>query len=641
MGELKLRQDPFILEKIIDVIPYYVFWKDRNSVYLGCNQSFARWAGFEIAADVVGKTDFDCAWRSSDAEFFRSIDHQVMHSGIPILNLEEDIITSKGLERAILTSKVPLYDEFNEICGVLGIILDITERKKMEYELEKQNAMMNAIFNSFPDSLVFADKDGKIVKISQSFRESFGYSIADLYKKDISDLYSSMDECLKVKERFYGENAPGGPAAIVQNRRADGSTFTSETRVARVQSSDYETMGYLGVISDITDKLSLEDDFKKQQSLARHRAKLAAIGELAAGVGHEINNPMAIILGYLQRIEMELKKSGHDTEKMTEMIKKMERAGKRVTNIVSGLRTFSRSQTDQTTNFCISASLEETVAMVRDIYLRDGITIDMNLPKDSVWVEGNQGRIQQVFMNLIANGKDAMADCEEKRLSVTLNTSGKIAEIIVSDSGKGIPQDVQGHIFDAFFTTKDVNEGTGIGLSLVDSIVKEHHGRIHFESEEGQGTSFFIELPIVVEPEAGGSQSETSDQVPLQENFSQSLLLVDDEEDLRDVLVEILKEVGFKIEIAENGRKALEILNKRSFDIIVSDMKMPELDGPTLVEEIHRLELEKKPRIVMMTGGVNIDFEDPEHKINNKIDGYFLKPFNRDDVLKTLQKILN
>ena len=635
MGEQKieLRQDPFILEKIIDVIPYYVFWKDLSCIFLGCNQTFAQWAGFDTPAEVVGKTDYDCSWKKEEAEFIRTIDRQVMATRIPILNLEESITTPNGQIRTLLASKVPLFDSKDEVCGVLGVVLDITDRKKMENLLEQQNAMMQAIFDSFPDSLVYSNKNREIIRVSRSFESLFKYSMSELIGQQNSVLYS--DPSIKTgpsHDIFADPEASATDPFEMEYLRSDGSSFISETVVADVQSSTFEPLGYLEVIRDITKKKAMEEEMKKQQMVNQHNSKLVAIGQLAAGVGHEINNPLAIMLGYLQQLEREFGKLEVESPKATEIFKKIRDAGQRITNIVSGLRTFSRAHTNEMKVFSLSTTVIETAAMVKDIYHREGVELDVSAIDKTVWMNGNQGRIQQVLMNLLANAKDALEGRSDKIIVLSLENVEGTACLCVKDNGAGMPEEVREKVFDAFFTTKEVNRGTGIGLSLVDSIVKEHGGEITFESEIDNGTEFFVKLPALEEADSiegfgnGTASRKTANDLP---HFPYSVLVVEDEPALQDILEDILTEVGCTVTSVLDGIEALKKMDEHSYDLIVTDIKMPNMDGPTLISEIHKKQLEKEPKLMVMTGGVTIDFDDQETKLAQQIDGFFLKPFER------------
>jgi signal transduction histidine kinase len=245
---------------------------------------------------------------------------------------------------------------------------------------------------------------------------------------------------------------------------------------------------------ELKGKLELEKQLQKEKALNFQNAKLASIGELAAGVAHEINNPLSIATGYLMTIEKD--PSFELPEKHAAKIEKIQVAHVRIKNIVRGLKNFSRKDEEEHVLFSLSEILEESVLFVQEIYSKQGIQIDADFEKD-LHISGHRGEVQQVIMNLFSNARDAVLDnLGDKKIEVKLYSVDDEVFLTIRDNGCGIQNEVKEQIFDPFFTTKGVNKGTGIGLSITHKIIKEHGGKIEVQSERNKYTIFQLIFPI-------------------------------------------------------------------------------------------------------------------------------------------------
>lgn len=261
---------------------------------------------------------------------------------------------------------------------------------------------------------------------------------------------------------------------------------------------------YLQVAGEMINAHQKQVELEQQQKISNHAAKLASIGEMAAGIVHEINNPLTNVKSNVKFIKDMLHRSGTLSLEVSEKIQKVNVATERIIEIVKGLRNFSRSDESQFLKFDFTQLIDETVGLVREIYSKDGITLTYeNNLTEQVDYFGNRGRIQQVLMNLITNAKDATEGKDPRNIEVRFDQINHSYVISVKDNGSGIPEEIKSKIFEPFFTTKDANKGTGIGLAMVQSIIREHHGQIKVDSTLNQGTEFKIEFPkMIVETKA-------------------------------------------------------------------------------------------------------------------------------------------
>ncbi|MFG1501497.1 hybrid sensor histidine kinase/response regulator [Halobacteriovorax sp. XZX-3] len=385
------------------------------------------------------------------------------------------------------------------------------------------------------------------------------------------------------------------------------------------------------------------EELGRQKKLASQNERLASIGILAAGIGHEINNPLTIIIGHLKSLKKRITNS--HKEEIIEKIEKSESAALRIEKIVSGLRKFSRqTQDDEPTDFSVQNVFKDTVSMLKDFYDKDNVHLNLYMHvSDEALIKGERGKFQQVLINLISNARDAVEGKENGKINVIVKENNDRIIFKVEDNGHGISEEERERVFDLFYTTKDVGKGTGMGLSIAHGFIKDDfNGKIALKSVVGIGTVFKVSLPIHYGRE----------ELPSQENKVVSLsdfkmkfraIVVDDEEGIRDLLQEILQDAGITVSLAENGKVAYEMYLQRpeDYDLIITDMKMPVMSGPKLIKSIRNNKQLKQPRILISTGCVSINFEGEDREVAEMVDGFLYKPFSEEDIVQEITKAMN
>jgi PAS domain S-box-containing protein len=394
---------------------------------------------------------------------------------------------------------------------------------------------------------------------------------------------------------------------------------------------------FFELVGEMIHSIRLSSELEFQKKISLHNAKLASIGELAAGVGHEINNPLAIIQGQLEMLKDFCTTEKIDFEEINTRIAKSLKGAERITNIVRGLRSFARVDDTAFSVINLSDLLKETQDMLIDLFSREEIDMQFNI-ESNLWVNGNRGRLQQVFVNILNNAKDAVSSIETKKIVVTAKSKGNQIEIKVCDSGPGVSEDIRSKIFDPFFTTKEVNKGTGIGLALASSIIKEHEGMISLNDEHEIGACFVITLKphsplssdqlVPIEKRAVVSS-------PPQGQHRKQVLIVDDEEDLREILQNLLIKNGINVVTAANGKDALDYISKhyQDIDLVISDMKMPKMNGPELARAVKRFG-SYQGGFLFITGGVNVSFDE----YSEIVDGFLRKPIESEKSMSIINK---
>ncbi|WP_243362190.1 PAS domain-containing sensor histidine kinase [Fundidesulfovibrio terrae] len=519
--EKALGESRMMLEYILDAVPQSIFWKDRDSVYLGCNQAFASAAGVEHPAAITGMTDYDLPWLREESDAYRRDDKEVMEHNRPKLHIVEQQLPADGERRWVETSKIPLVDEKGEVMGVLGIYSDITERKLAEEALRESEAKYRRLHESIMDGYARVTMDGSIMESNPSFQVMTGYGAEELghltYKDLTPEKWHAFEGDILSKQvlvRGYSE------VYEKEYRRRDGTIIPVELRTYLVRGADGEPEGMWSVVRDVTERKHMLDAMIQNE-------KMMSVGGLAAGMAHEINNPLSgIIQGtqvVINRLNVDTRgnleaarECGIDPESLRsylhkreipEMVESIRESAVRAARIVANMLEFSRKSDSAKIPVDLNALLDKSVELSSTDYdLKKKFDFrrivihreyDPNLPQ----VPCSALQIQQVFLNLLRNAAQAMEgrSPEAPPPAITLRTKleGDKVRIEVEDNGSGLDDCTRRKIFEPFFTTKSVGRGTGLGLSIsYFIIVNNHRGSIEVESCPGLGSRFVVKLPL-------------------------------------------------------------------------------------------------------------------------------------------------
>jgi len=551
-----------------------------------------------------------------------------------------EFITAKGNKRWVRSIGYPEFDVKGNVVRIVGTIQDITEAK---CDQEGRLRELNEILSSTPSCLKILNREGQLLEINRQGLEIMGAPCMEsVYKANV---YEVIEESDRPKYIEYNERVCSGTkdSLVYQVVSLSGQKYWLESYGAPYKLQNGET-GHIAITNDITEKVLAEQEYKHQKAIAQHQSKLASLGELAAGVGHEINNPLAIVKGYIAVLDrIGSSNSRIDYPDLKKYLDKIEIANERIAKIVKGLTTFSRTDNGELSEFKPIEAIQESHNLIAEIYLKDGIRINLDFPNDNseYVIKANRVKFQQVIMNLISNAKDAVRNNENKEISITCSFLENNLDLKIKDNGCGIPKEIQDKIYDPFFTTKDVNQGTGIGLSLVHSFVKEMNASLSLKSERENGTEFNIRVPLV-NASIFVDQSKSKIESPKTNHYT-SVLIAEDEIQIAEILDSMLTSIGCDVHVVHNGEDAYKALKKKghTFDIVISDMKMPKVDGVQLLHSIRKDNDIVQPKFIFITGGMNVDFESKESEVGNLIDGYLLKPFDSDDIKKLIGQIID
>jgi PAS domain S-box-containing protein len=498
---------------------------------------------------------------------------------------------------------------------VVGSMVDVSARKRADTVLRESEARHRAVLESAMDAIVGMNHEGRITEFNPAAEQMFGRARADVLGGDMASLLippSFREGHRRGLARYLetGQSAILDARVEVTGLRADGAEFPAELTVTRVRTGD--PPAFNAYIRDLTSHKRAESARASLESQLQQAQKMEAVGRLAGGVAHDFNNMLTVITGRAHMLLSRLR-PGEPLHRDVELIQK---TSQRAVALTSQLLAFSRKQVVQPRIVDLGALVAELAPMLQRMIGED-VELAVGPVEGSGRVKVDPGQMQQVLMNLAVNARDAMPGggrvCVAIRdVEVDQSTAlgqpglapGPYVTLEVSDTGTGMSAETAAHIFEPFFTTKEQGKGTGLGLSTVYGIVEQSRGHISVRSELGAGTTFTIHLPRVDEPVEPGPGAAEREPAPRRRTTARTVLVVDDEPEVRELAAEILRRVGYIVLEAGDGAAALEVAGGHEGEIhlLVTDMVMPGMSGRDLAERLHSLRTGL--RVLYMSGYV-------------------------------------
>ncbi len=525
--------------------------------------------------------------------------------------------------------------EQGRVTHVVVVVMDITERKQTWNLLRLQERVIHAT----TQGIIITDAlqpDCPIIFTNRGFELITGYTAADALGRNCRFLQgreTDASTAAGIREVIREERA--GSFELL-NYRKDGTTFWNEMSITPVRDENGQLTHFVGVLNDVTARREAEQQVRQSQ-------KMEAVGQLAGGVAHDFNNLLTVIDGYTTL----MLDTNSSTDPEWEYLQEIRTATSRAADLTRRLLAFGRRQLRTPECLDLNTAIEETVKLLERL-LCENVVLEIKLDAQAGWVWADRGEISQILLNLAINARDAMPDGGQ--ISVTTKLTeldhseissgelfkpGKFAVITVSDTGSGIPKDVQAKMFEPFFTTKPAGKGTGLGLSTVYGIVIQTGGHIEVSSNEGEGTSFRIYLPQLEHVE----EKEPTFPVPVVTGHgTETLLLVEDDSALRRLTKLMLTSQGYQVFEAANGQLAVDNFADKldSVQLLVTDLMMPGISGLELAEQL--IKVKPELRVLFLSGYIAV----PE--IRDRllhIEGNFLlKPFSATDLVLKVREAL-
>lgn len=553
-------------------------------------------------------------------------------------------ITSDGQWRW-MSAKNTVLEEIRGEYELAIIARDITGQKEIESRLRKSEERYRQLFENAPVGIFRTNEKGEGLLANSTMARILGFSskqeAVDYYNDLENQLYAAPESRKQfldlIREKGHVENFE------YEAKTKDGSSIWLSMN-ARMENVD-ETGGFIieGFVTDITGRKMAEGENMRLQRQFHQAQKMESIGRLAGGVAHDLNNLLSPILGYSEMLFEDM--AGNDSRK--QQLGEILSAGKRARALVRQLLAFSRKQALQFQVIDVNDLLENFKNLLRRT-LREDIALYMNMADSLPRIGGDAGQLEQVVMNLAVNAQDAMPnggqlviETGKAELDETYATKktevvpGTYVMIAISDTGAGMDADTVEHLFEPFFTTKEKEKGTGLGLATSYGIVKQHGGNIWAYSEPGMGTTFRIYLPVTEESACAVIDSPAPQPAAV---GSGTILIVEDDAQVRNLASTVLERTGYKVIAAERGQQAVEALQRYSGEVhlLLTDVIMPDMNGRKVFENVARLYPEVR---VLYMSGYTDDVIAHHGVIDQGVD-FIQKPFTLKALVYKVQEML-
>jgi two-component system cell cycle sensor histidine kinase/response regulator CckA len=584
-AEQKIKDQAEFLQRLIDAMPYPVFYKDRQGHYLSCNRAFEKFYGFQ-RDQIAGKTVYAVAPKER-AELQTQIDGELFnHPGAR--EYDARVQSADDAFHDVIFHKATFEGPDGAPAGLVGAMLDITERKRIERALEESEAKIRSIMDNVGIGVALISPKMEVLEMNRRMRQWF--PDVQLHEQPI---------CYHVfNDPPRGQACNDCPTyQTLQDGRVHETTIQTQQgkseRNFRIIASpicnaEGEVLAAIELVEDITEKLSLESQLRQAQ-------KMEAVGRLAGGVAHDFNNMLGVILGYadLALYKLDAKHPAHAN------IDQIRSAARRSTDIIRQLLAFARRQTITPQMLDLNETVEGILKMLRRLIGED---IDLVWHPDSgLWpIKMDPSQVEQILANLCVNARDAIqgvgnitietgnvhldeAYCEEH----TGFKVGHFAMLAISDDGCGMEPDTLDKVFEPFFTTKEVGRGTGLGLATVYGVVKQNNGFINVYSEKGKGTTFRIYFP---RHQGATIEIPKEDEEELLLGHGESVLVVEDEDAVLELTHNMLDDLGYNVLSAGSPDEALHLAEKHDgkIDLLITDVIMPGMNGKDVADRIRQ-----------------------------------------------------
>ena len=528
--------------------------------------------------------------------------------------------------------------------GLVGLVLlfDIyvvyqqLQIYRIRQRLVESEELFRLITENAADMIAVIDGSGRRLYNSPAYERLLGYSREELHDSSPMEQIHPEDRPLVAEATKEARCTGVGRRIEYRMRHKDGTWRILESTASSVLNTDGKVERLVIVNRDITSRKRLEEQFRQSQ-------KMEAVGRLSGGIAHDFNNILGVIIGYSEILQERMVQS----EALRPCVEEILQAGRRAASLTRQLLAFSRQQVLAPVVLDLNATITDTEKMLRRLIGED-IELQTSLEQDLAYVKADQSQIEQVILNLAVNARDAMpnggrltiatenAELDEmavRRYSYPVKP-GRYVLLTVSDTGVGMSREIQGHIFEPFFTTKEKGKGTGLGLATVYGVVKQSDGYIELQSELGEGTTFKIYLPRVERGTAPETRKVLS--APLLAG-PETILLVEDEDSLRNLTSGVLVSLGYTVLTASDGSRALQTSQAHPGEIalLLTDVVMPNMNGPALAEQLTK----ERPnlKVLYMSGYTG-------QRVGEGVlpDGsYFLaKPFSRENLAQKVREAL-
>ncbi len=541
------------------------------------------------------------------------------------------------------------------LAGTLGTVLllrpltdalhrELTDRRLAENALRESSELLEKVFSNTHLMIAYMDAAFNFIRVNRAYAEADGREPEFFAGRNHFELYPNEEN----RQIFQNVVDTGEPCFAYEKpfeyaKHPERGVTYWDWSLQPVKEAGGKVTGLVFTLLNVTERRRMEDALRKSEEQLYHARKMDAMGRFAGGITHDFNNILTAIIGYGSMVQMKLK----EDDPVMNYVKQILASSEKAANLTKSLLAFSRKQIISPKPVNLNEIIKGIEKLFRRLIGEDiGLRI---IPADvDLTVMADIGQIEQVLMNLATNARDAMPDGGHLTMETSVveigeeylrrglfERKGRYALLTVTDTGIGMDEKTRERIFEPFFTTKEVGKGTGLGLAIVDGIINQHNGYINVYSEPGRGTTFKMYLPLI----EGEIKEIQQDVIPAIKGGTETLLLAEDDTDVRSLIKDILESYGYKVIDAADGEDALRLFHKNREDIrmAILDVVMPRKNGREVYEEIKRIVPDIK---VLFMSGYTADIISEKGILKAGLD-FISKPVSPKDLLKLVREILD
>jgi PAS domain S-box-containing protein len=607
-----------------------------DGTIIACNPAFADLFGFASVEDALHTNAAKLYTSQAERERFL----ELVKKNKKLEYHETEFRRLDGQTIYVVENVVGRYDDEGNLVELHGYVFDDTKRRRAEETLRK---LYRAVEHT-DDVIFITDPDGTITYVNPAFERVYGYKPEETIGRKPKLLKSG-----KMSAGFYEEFwktilAGQSMRGELVNKTKDGSFATVESLVNPVVAPDGNLSGFIAVQKDITTRKKTGEERKELEAHLFQAQKMDSLGRLAGGIAHDFNNILGIIVGYSSLLPA----IKDDEEKFGKAVEIIAQSVNRGAGLVRQILAFARKSDIHVEPIEINAAVREIVEMLQETFPKT-IVVERKIERSLPFIEGDRTQLHQTLLNLCVNARDAMPDGGTLRIAAKAvegmklrhkfaqATEEQYVQLSVSDTGGGITEEVKSHIFEPFFTTKEKGKGTGLGLSVVFGVVQSMKGFIDLESRPGQGTTFHVYLPVPRESAETVPGAYAGDlTIP---GGNETLLLVEDEESLLEMLKNYLEGRGYRILTATDGESAVALFDQKKNEIalVLTDMGLPRMTGVNMFRRMKDIRAEVK--VIMASG--QIEYGMRSELLKSGVRDFVQKPYRPDEIARKLRTVLD
>ncbi|HXM99872.1 MAG TPA: PAS domain S-box protein [Candidatus Dormibacteraeota bacterium] len=627
-----LRKNEARFTELFETLQEGIYITTPDGTIVDANPALVRMLGYDSHAELLEKKVEEVFTSYEERkQLKRDVEQQVGLKGREITLLRKD-----GAQIICLNTAAAVRDASGKVVRYQGALMDVTERHQMQRQLHKEQEFARRLIDSFPDLILVADTARHFEYVSPRCMEILGYEVEEVLSVEVGGHTHPEDQPILLA--VYNDIIEGRqafPSIEIRMRHKKGEWRRLRYNLSPLCDAAGKIEGVVMSGRDITDMKRIEEQLIQTE-------KLAAMGQMLAGVAHELNNPLTAILG-----ASELLREGLGTDETSRrQLDLTHRQARRAARIVQNLLEFSKPASPQKQPVDLNSIIDRTLQLHEHSLRSNGVSVDFQPQRDLPSVLGDPNQLIQVFLNLLTNAEQAIREIRDSgRIQIRVTRDLRRLRVTVQDDGTGIKPEILSRIFDPFYTTKRPGGGTGLGLSICASIIREHRGTIDAETLPGGGAAFTVYLPATdVGKTDSGHGLEDRGAVeatrPNAEGFEgRAVLVVDDDESIRSLLQEGLGGHGMQVDCAACADEAMQLAGTRTYDLLLCDMNLSgpgsDSNGAQVAERILRAAGEPKPTAVLITGDYVEAGETEPGKLRR-----LQKPFRMAEVLAIMREVI-